>query len=387
MDKNDDLILKKLNKTEKRLDELEKKFQKNNETISTDEQDPLLTQPIKLISDLDFASASLLQRKFGIGFARAARMHDQLEAMGYIGPAIGSKPREIIKQPKVNKQNESVLSLLSESYSDGIIPYKWLLKMYDLAKLDYKLPIILGINEMGKAQFMDLCKAPHIIIGGATDSGKTTILYSLISTLLYHKKPEELRFILVDPKRVEMKPIFQNLPHLLTEIITEVEKAISALKWTNAEMEQRYKKLSEAGVRNIEEYNKIKGVEKLPYIVFIVDELADLMIFAPDDVEDLIIRLAQLSRAVGIHLLLSTQRPTKDILTGMMRVNIPTRIAFYCASAGDSKVLLDMSGAEKLRREGEVLFFSLDTEKPIRIQTPLITKDEIGAIVQYITEQ
>ena len=124
MDKNDDLILKKLNKTEKRLDELEKKFQKNNETISTDEQDPLLTQSIKLISDLDFASASLLQRKFGIGFARAARMLDQLEAMGYIGPAIGSKPREIIKQPKVNKQNESVLSLLSESYSDGIIPYK-----------------------------------------------------------------------------------------------------------------------------------------------------------------------------------------------------------------------------------------------------------------------
>ena len=190
-------ILKKFKELEERVNKLESA---NNKTSAYQggSVDPLYDQAVVIISDYDRVSASLLQRRLSLGYARACRMLDQMEANGLVGPAEGSKPRERIKEPKIIKQNGAFLSLLSESYDDGIIPYKWLLKMYDSSKLDYKLPMILGISDTGKVQFTDICKTPHMLIGGGTGSGKTIFLYSLISTLLYYKNPEELRFIFID---------------------------------------------------------------------------------------------------------------------------------------------------------------------------------------------
>lgn len=382
IDKQDKILLK-LERLEERINKLESSGKIQTPLNSHNSLDSLFDQAVIIISDYEKVSSALLQRRLSLGYARAARLLDQLEEAGLVGPAQGAKPRDVIKIPKETIEDKSFLSLLSETYNDGVIPYKWLLKMYESSKLNYKLPVILGINEAGKAQFIDLYKAPHIIIGGATDTGKTTFLYSLTTTLLYLYTPESLRLILVDFKRVEIPPIFQKLPHLLTDVITEPEKVISALKWTVGEMEHRYKKLAEKKVRNIEEYNNIINIEKIPFIVFIVDELADLMIFAPGEAEELIVRIAQMSRCTGIHLILSTQRPTGDVFTGLMKANIPTRIAFYTASKSDSKVIIDMPGAEKLRASGEILCCLLDTAKPIRIQTPRIEEDEMSAIIQY----
>jgi len=248
------------------------------------------------------------------------------------------------------------------------------------------LLVPLGLDVSGQPIAASVAKMPHALIAGATGSGKSVLLNAWISAFLFRTRPEDLRMILVDPKRVELS-IYNSIPHLLTEVIVDAEKIISALKWTVGEMQLRYKLFSKAGARNIEGYNLIKGIEKRPYIIFVIDELADLMIFAPGESEELITRVAQMARATGIHLILATQRPSVDVITGLMKANIPTRIAFNVSSMIDSRVIIDMPGAEKLLGRGDMLFLPPDKAKPVRIQGPFITEKEVNNLVTFLRSQ
>lgn len=267
-----------------------------------------------------------------------------------------------------------------------IVTLKSLLADPIFTKSNDPLLVPLGLDVSGKPVATSISKMPHCLIAGTTGSGKSVILNAWISTFLFRTRPEELRLILVDPKRVEMSS-YNNIPHLYTEVIVDTDKTLSALKWTVAEMEARYKLFASAGAKNIESYNIIDGVEKKPYIIFIIDELADLMIFAPGDVEGYITRIAQMARATGIHLILATQRPSVDVITGLMKANIPTRLAFNVSSMIDSRVIIDMPGAEKLLGKGDMLFLPPDQAKPRRIQGPYITEKEASQLVKFIRSQ
>lgn len=248
------------------------------------------------------------------------------------------------------------------------------------------LLVPLGLDVSGQPVAASISKMPHALIAGSTGSGKSVMLNAWISAFLFRTRPEDLRMILVDPKRVELS-IYNSIPHLLTEVIVDAEKIISALKWTVNEMQERYKLFAKAGARNVDGYNAIKGVEKKPYIIFVIDELADLMIFAPGESEELITRIAQMARATGIHLILATQRPSVDVITGLMKANIPTRIAFNVSSMIDSRVIIDMPGAEKLLGRGDMLFLPPDKAKPVRIQGPYITEAEVNNLVNFLKSQ
>ncbi|MEI7452388.1 MAG: DNA translocase FtsK 4TM domain-containing protein [Candidatus Falkowbacteria bacterium] len=247
------------------------------------------------------------------------------------------------------------------------------------------LMVALGKDVSGENWLFDITKMPHLLVAGATNSGKSVCLNTIIVSLLYQNGPENLRFIMVDPKRVEL-PAYNGIPHLLTPVITEVPKTINALKWCMNEMDRRYDILNKVGKKNIQSYND-STKEKMPYIIFVIDELADLMVAAAKDIEGSIIRLTQMSRAVGIHLILATQRPSVDVITGLIKANVPARIAFSVASAIDSKTILDSSGAEKLLGKGDMLFSAAGLSKPKRIQGALVDDDEITAITDYIKEK
>jgi len=245
--------------------------------------------------------------------------------------------------------------------------------------------VVLGKDVAGTSWLYDLTRMPHLLVAGATNSGKSVCLNSIIVSLLYQNNPEDLRFIMVDPKRVEL-PTYNGIPHLLTPVITDVNKTINALKWCLNEMERRYDILNKAGKRNIQSYNQ-GAKEKMPYIVFIIDELADFMMTSGKEMEAAIIRLAQMSRAIGIHLILATQRPSVDVITGLIKANIPARIAFSVASAIDSKTILDCSGAEKLLGKGDMLFSAAEMSKPKRLQGAYLSDEEINRVTQYIKEK
>ncbi|HLC94425.1 MAG TPA: DNA translocase FtsK [Patescibacteria group bacterium] len=267
-----------------------------------------------------------------------------------------------------------------------MVTFKKLISSSLFVKNQDPLLVPLGLDVAGNPVATSINKMPHVLIAGTTGSGKSVLLNAWICSFLFRVKPEELRLILVDPKRVELT-LYNGIPHLLTEVIVEPEKIISALKWTVAEMENRYKIFSKAGVRNLEGYNELPDVEKIPYIVLIIDELADLMIFAPGEVEERITRIAQMARATGIHLILATQRPSVDVITGLMKANIPTRIAFNVASMIDSRVVLDMPGAEKLLGKGDMLFLPPDQPKPRRIQGPYIAEKDVLGVVKFLKQQ
>src|SRR6185437_13460539 len=229
----------------------------------------------------------------------------------------------------------------------------------------------IGKDISGTAVVGDLYKMPHLLVAGQTGSGKSVMINTLLSSLLYRNSPSDLKLILVDPKQVELKP-YDYIPHLLTPVITEPEKCISALKWAVAEMERRYRALAEVSKRNIGEYNSLKKEEGMPYIVIVIDELADLMMMAARDVEALVVRIAQKARAVGIHLVLATQRPSVDVITGLIKANVPARIAFTTASQVDSRTIIDQMGAEKLLGQGDMLLTTADMPKPKRVQGAFI---------------
>ncbi|MBR6444282.1 MAG: DNA translocase FtsK [Firmicutes bacterium] len=254
-----------------------------------------------------------------------------------------------------------------------------------------KISFALGRDISGKAIVPDLKQMPHLLIAGTTGSGKSVCVNSIIISMLYRSRPEELKFIMVDPKVVELTN-YNGIPHLLIPVVTEPAKAAAALSWACAEMDERYKKFAAEGVRELAAYNKsvkARGENDLflPQIVIIIDELADLMMAAPTQVEDAICRLAQKARAAGMHLIVATQRPSADVITGLIKGNIPSRIALTVASMVDSRVILDMTGAEKLVGKGDMLFSSVDAGKPRRVQGTFISDEEINSVIEFVKSQ
>ena len=253
-----------------------------------------------------------------------------------------------------------------------------------------QLLAVLGRGVSGKAEYANIAKMPHLLIAGATGAGKSVAVHTIITSLLYRNGPQDLRFIMVDPKRVELT-LYNNIPHLLTPVITEPKKAILALKWAVGEMERRYDILEGHEVRDIESYNNKKKsdaeMESMPYIIVIIDELADIMTSYPREMEAGIVRLAQMSRAVGIHLILSTQRPSVNVITGLIKANVPSRIALQVASQIDSRTILDAAGAEKLLGAGDMLYSSGDMNQPERIQCAYISEDEVKRVSGYLKKE
>ena len=248
------------------------------------------------------------------------------------------------------------------------------------------LTLPLGRNTAGGAVVLDLTKAPHMLIAGATGSGKSVCINTIITGLLMQHGPESLRFIMVDPKMVEL-PGYNGIPHLYGKVITDVEQVMGALTWLLIQMDDRYQLFRDLGVRNIDAYNatmrKQKGGQPLPYIVLVIDELADLMMTAAEDVERQICRLAQMARATGIHLVLATQRPSTDVITGLIKANFPTRIAFAVTSQIDSRVILDTPGAERLLGRGDMLLMRSDAGKLQRVQGCFVADEEINEVVHF----
>jgi S-DNA-T family DNA segregation ATPase FtsK/SpoIIIE len=261
-----------------------------------------------------------------------------------------------------------------------------LLTSKEWGEISSPLGFVIGKDIAGKAVVADLAKMPHLLVAGQTGSGKSVMINTFLTSLLYRNSPADLKLILVDPKQVEMAP-YNDMPHLLTPVINDPEKCISALKWAVAEMERRLKQMAEVGKRNIAEYNNLKKEEGMPYIVIVIDELADLMMMAARDVEALIVRLAQKARAAGIHLVLATQRPSVDVITGLIKANVPARIAFTVASQIDSRTIIDQMGAEKLLGRGDMLLLTSDMPKPKRVQAALIEDDETAKITDFIRMQ
>ncbi len=249
-----------------------------------------------------------------------------------------------------------------------------------------KLAVALGLDVSGTPLVADIAKMPHVLIAGATGSGKSVCINAFIGSLLFRASPSEVNLIMVDPKRVELTN-YNGIPHLLSPVIVEPAKVLSALKWATAEMDRRYKLFAEVGARNIDAYNELSGFQALPYIIIIIDELADIMLYAQVEVEDAITRIAQMARATGIHLVLATQRPSVDIITGLIKANIPTRIAFAVSSMIDSKVIIDQPGAEKLLGRGDMLYIPPDQAKPTRIQGAFVSDREIHQLIEFLKKQ
>ncbi len=263
----------------------------------------------------------------------------------------------------------------------ALVTLRELFESEDFQRRSNNMCLALGKDVSGKTWVTDLTRMPHLLVAGATGSGKTVCLNTLIMSLLYQNTDETLRFIMIDPKRVELT-LYNGLPHLLTPVITDAPRAVNALKWAISEMERRYELLSAVGSRDIISYNK-KAPEKLPYIVIIVDEVADLMLTSGQEIEGGIIRLAQMARAIGIHLIVATQRPSVDVITGLMKANIPARIAFSVASITDSRTILDCAGAEKLLGRGDMLLSTAELAKPKRVQGAYISEEELKRVVDY----
>jgi len=253
---------------------------------------------------------------------------------------------------------------------------------------EFKSPLgfALGKDISGMPVVGDLERMPHLLIAGQTGSGKSVMINTLLTSMLYHNSPSDLKLILVDPKQVEMN-LYKDIPHLLSPVIHEPEKCISALKWAVAEMERRLKTFAEVGKRNIGDYNSVKKEEGMPYIIIVIDELADLMMMAARDVEALIVRLAQKSRAAGIHLVIATQRPSVDVITGLIKANVPARIAFTVVSQIDSRTIIDQAGAEKLLGRGDLLFSIPEYMKPKRVQAALISDAETAKVCDFLRGQ
>jgi len=263
------------------------------------------------------------------------------------------------------------------------VSLKRMLTSEQMKRSKSKLAVALGLNVSGEPVIADIARMPHVLIAGATGSGKSVCIQTIISTILFRASPAEVKLILIDPKRVELTQ-YNGIPHLYSPVIVEPDKVLSALRWTIQEMDRRYKLFAENGVRNIDGYNELSGFAALPYMVIIIDELADIIMFAPTDVEDAICRIAQMARATGIHLIVSTQRPSVDVITGLIKANISCRIAFNVSSQVDSRVIIDTPGAEKLLGRGDMLFIPPDQAKPTRIQGTFVSDGEIKRLIDFI---
>jgi len=284
---------------------------------------------------------------------------------------------------------KAVVGIEVPNTSTGLVSVREVLESPAFKRMNAKtkLAIALGKGTGGEMAVADLAKMPHVLVAGATGSGKTVCLDTMIVSLLIHNTPDDLRFIMIDPKRVELIA-FDGIPHLMNPVITESEKAVEILKWVVNEMDNRYKKLAQAKAHNIDAFNRNNRTSKpMPYIVLVVDELADLMMVESDEVEPLLCRLAQMGRAVGIHVVVATQRPSVDVITGLIKANFPTRISFAVASQVDSRTILDSIGAEKLLGRGDMLYLTAELSKPRRLQGCLTTQQEIEKVTRFWSSQ
>jgi DNA segregation ATPase FtsK/SpoIIIE, S-DNA-T family len=351
--------------------------------------------------------------------ARARVIKDKLKSFGIVvdvvdikqGPSVTQyslKAKEDVRIAKIaNLQGDLALALASPngtirieapipgtSYvgievpnnKRGLVNFKPMLSSQAMKVSKSKLSVVLGKDVGGNIHACDLGKMPHLLVAGATGSGKSVFLHNAIFSLLFRASPQEVKLILVDPKRVELTH-YQGMPHLLTPVVTDMEKAPAVFRWAVAEMKRRYKLFEQAHVRNVDEYNEKSGFQSLPYIVIVVDEFTEIMMQDPAGVEKSVVRLAQLARATGLHLILALQRPTTNVITGLIKANIPARIAFNVASNMDSRVIIDQPGAEKLLGKGDMLFVPPDQPKPMRLQGAFVTTTEIKNLVDYLKNQ
>ncbi|MES2953698.1 MAG: DNA translocase FtsK [Patescibacteria group bacterium] len=311
----------------------------------------------------------------GVKLSRISALQDNL-ALALAAPSLR------IEAPIPGK---SLVGIEVPNHTKTTVGLGTLLSSREFQDSPHPLFIALGKGLSGSAHFANLAKAPHMLIAGATGSGKSVTIQSIIVSLIYRNSPDALRFIMVDPKRVELT-LYNGIPHLLTPVITDAKKAILALKWAAKEMERRYGILEACAVRDIQSYHKNVNAEPMPYIVVVIDELADIMSSYPRELEAGIVRLAQMSRAVGIHLILSTQRPSVEVITGLIKANIPSRIALQVPSQIDSRTIIDMPGAEKLLGQGDMLYLGGDMAKPGRIQSTYISENEVKGVAKFIRE-
>jgi len=310
-------------------------------------------------------SITNLQKNIALGLATSSiRMQAPIPGEPFVGIEVGNS----------NSVPISLRSLLSSK--------AW-------TQNDYEIPLVMGLDIQGKPIITDLAKAPHLLIAGATGSGKSVCMSTLILSLLYNFKPDELELVLIDPKRVEFG-LFRSVPHLIHSVVADAKPAVQVLKWVVKEMERRYEVLAEKQVRNIAGYNDkaaVDGFDKMPFTVVIIDELADLMMTSKGEAEGALARIAQLSRAVGIHTIVATQRPSVNVITGIIKANFPTRIAFQVSSNVDSRTILDCKGAESLLGKGDFLFNPPGIARLIRIQSPMVEDHEIISVVEHISGQ
>lgn len=271
------------------------------------------------------------------------------------------------------------------NHSPTLVALKNVLTSNQMKDLDTKLGVALGLDVAGQPVVADAARWPHMLIAGATGSGKSVLIHSLLTTILFRARPEEVNLILVDPKRVELTQ-YDGIPHLRTPVIVDAEKTVSAFKWAVAEMEKRYKLFQQRGARDILSFNQQTDTERLPHIIIVVDELADLMAFAANEMEMLITRIAQMARATGIHMILSTQRPSVDVITGLIKANIPGRIALNVSSGTDSRVIIDSTGAEKLLGKGDMLYLPPDKGRPQRVQGALVSDKELRGVITHLEQ-
>lgn len=281
---------------------------------------------------------------------------------------------------------ESYIGIEVPNKKRAMVNFKSLISSEAMKGLKSKLGVVLGKDVGGVTHVYDISKMPHLLIAGATGSGKSIFIHSLIFSILFRATPQEVKFIMVDPKRVELSP-YQDIPHLYTPLVTDIEKSPAVFKWAVTEMTRRYKLFESAKARNIDAYNEKSGFQAMPHIVIIVDELAEIMIADPSAVEKSIIRIAQLARATGIHLVLAAQRPSANVITGLIKANIPCRVAFNVTGQVDSRVIIDQSGAEKLLGKGDMLFVPPDKPNPVRLQGANVTDAEIANVANFVKNQ
>ena len=280
---------------------------------------------------------------------------------------------------------KAAIGIEAPNITNDMVSFREIVDCEEVRKSSSKLCVGLGKDIEGKVITIDLAKMPHLLIAGTTGSGKSVCVNTLLAGIMYKARPEEVKLILVDPKVVELTN-YNGIPHLLVPVVTDAKKAASALHWAVAEMERRYKSFADTRVRDIKAYNA-QAEEKMPYIVIVIDEMSDLMMVAKADVEDAILRLAQKARACGIHMVLATQRPSVDVITGIVKANIPSRIAFAVSSLTDSRTILDMGGAEKLLGKGDMLYYPIGTNKPSRVQGAFVSDEELNRVTDFIKQQ
>lgn len=401
---------KEIEGVEKERSSIKKKLLAKQEKITWPKKKIKIDLPIELLNNV---SGKAIGDNIEIG---AEKIHNTLENFGIevemmetkVGPRVTQytfKPAEGIKVSRITTlgndlslalaahpirieapiPGKSLVGIEIPNKAKAIVGLKEILKSTKFIKRKSNMMVVLGKDVAGGSWLYDLTRMPHMLVAGQSGSGKSVCLNTIIVGLLYQNNPEDLRFIMVDPKRVEL-PVFNGIPHLLTPVITEVHKTINALKWCLNEMDRRYELLDKSKKKNIKIYNASAN-EKLPYIIVIIDELNDFMVTSGKEMEGAIVRLAQMSRAIGIHLILATQRPSVNVITGLIKANIPGRIAFSVTSIVDSRTILDVSGAEKLLGQGDMLFMTTELSKPKRIQGAYLSDEEVNDIVNYIKDK